>query len=163
MWNVIEPHMDRNEKSIQLPNVQDATRVRPQSSITTEGGFSGLGVFGNSQRWLQLTMEEIFEQDPRIAEILATVFSGVLLKENTQFIKNQLEAVRDPLGDTCSWISDEPLYRAWEDHQSSGILFIRGTQGLGKSVLAKYIIQRLGRVHQTAAVVYFFCQSVLKS
>jgi hypothetical protein len=157
--NAMEPHMDRNERSIQPLSAQDANLLLPQSNITAETGFSGLSPFGTNQRSLQLTMELLLEHYPVIAEILGTVYPLGPLKDNMELIKNQLEAVRDPLGDTCNWILDEPLYRAWED-QSIRILFIRGTEGLGKSVLTKYIIQRLRRIHQQTAVVYFFCQSV---
>jgi hypothetical protein len=54
-------------------------------------------------------------------------------------IAQHCSEVRDPEGETFSWIGSRRAYNLTESATSSGIFHITGRPGCGKSVLAKYI------------------------
>lgn len=46
--------------------------------------------------------------------------------------------IREP--GTCEWLLSHPSFLEWRSSSSSEILWLRGYPGVGKSVLAKYLI-----------------------
>ena len=44
---------------------------------------------------------------------------------------------------TCDWIFSKTEYRKWNDLRKNSIIFIQGGPGYGKSVLARFLVQRL--------------------
>ncbi|KAF2189398.1 hypothetical protein K469DRAFT_702043 [Zopfia rhizophila CBS 207.26] len=61
--------------------------------------------------------------------------------------------------DTCNWILTRKQYNDWVNNDSSGILWIYGIPGSGKSVLASSIVDRLSSKSSFVPLLYFFCSS----
>lgn len=64
-------------------------------------------------------------------------------------------AIVDAAEGTNEWIWSHPEYQEWES-ESSGILWIQGKPGSGKSVLAKTIQTRLGKETQDLVCSWFY-------
>jgi tetratricopeptide (TPR) repeat protein len=65
---------------------------------------------------------------------------------------------------SLQWARNMPEFRSWRmsdanDMESKErILWVRGTLGVGKSVMAGYFIDLLQHLHPTSTVAYFFCK-----
>ena len=67
--------------------------------------------------------------------------------------------INDAYPGTCQWILDQDRIKAWRSEPRSGLLFILGESGSGKSVLAKHISRHC---HETefAKTLSFYCRGV---
>lgn len=71
--------------------------------------------------------------------------------------------VNNPQQGTLQWFFRSPQFRLWRDAEKSSGLWIRGSPGQGKSVLAKAVLNHLDQYAQSepcvksAKVIYFFC------
>jgi len=72
---------------------------------------------------------------------------------NIQDTKHQLQA------GTCSWMSTDPIYDRWFHEHLSGILWLHGDAGKGKTNHAiRQVTELRNRVaNSTAILLYFFC------
>lgn len=59
-----------------------------------------------------------------------------------------LKKISEPSSNTCSWILTIVDFERWMSSVSERLLWLYGTTGSGKSVLAKYITKHLLKVHQ---------------
>jgi len=70
---------------------------------------------------------------------------------------------RDRIPETIRWITTLPEFEAWRtgDNQPPhyNSLWLKGHQGVGKSMLAAFIIEVLERSYPDSAVLYFFCRN----
>ncbi|PWW74073.1 hypothetical protein C7212DRAFT_359329 [Tuber magnatum] len=63
--------------------------------------------------------------------------------------------VRTPVEGTCTWVTEHPKYREWFENKTSGVLWLSGDPGCGKSVIASFLITHL-KAQTDATVCYFF-------
>ncbi|KAF2848626.1 hypothetical protein T440DRAFT_500299 [Plenodomus tracheiphilus IPT5] len=71
-----------------------------------------------------------------------------------------------PVQGTCSWILTHPAYMSWIAAEGSGILWVTGEPGCGKTMLSAYLVDHLrsGRVESVRPqVFFFFCDDRVKS
>ena len=64
--------------------------------------------------------------------------------------------------DTCNWIFDLEEYKNWRSSTESGLLWVSGVGGLGKSILMSTVIDRLQedfRDDNSCSTQYFFCSA----
>ncbi len=66
--------------------------------------------------------------------------------------------MRPSVAGTCDWILDEVQYQRWEESSVSSLLFEEGEEGVGKSVLAKFLVSHLRLKFKSASVAHFFCR-----
>lgn len=68
--------------------------------------------------------------------------------------------VDDPAPGTLRWFLREKQFLSWKDSNESSVLWIRGSAGQGKTVLAKFLLDHLERATFDSAskptVIYFF-------
>lgn len=68
--------------------------------------------------------------------------------------------VDEPAPGTLRWFLREEQFRSWKDSNESSILWIRGSAGQGKTVLAKFLLDHLERATSDSGskptVIYFF-------
>ncbi|EMD58218.1 hypothetical protein COCSADRAFT_155026, partial [Bipolaris sorokiniana ND90Pr] len=57
--------------------------------------------------------------------------------------------------DTCEWLSEDVGYQAWA-RGTSGLFWIKGDPGTGKSVLMKHSVKRIRERSPNDLVIYFF-------
>ena len=80
-------------------------------------------------------------------------------------VEGQLSSVRNQRGkDTLEWARNMSEFETWrrcdpKTDSKERILWIRGTLGVGKTIMAGYFIELLKCLHPTAIVAYFFCRS----
>src|SRR5579859_7354769 len=81
-------------------------------------------------------------------------------------VEAQLYNVRARRGkNTLQWARNMPEFRVWrmsdpnDTSSKERILWVRGTLGVGKSIMAGYFIDLLQQLHPTSTVAYFFCKS----
>ena len=81
-------------------------------------------------------------------------------------VEAQLYNVRARRGrNTLQWARNMPEFRVWrmsdpnDTASKERILWVRGTLGVGKSIMAGYFIELLQQLHPTSTVAYFFCKS----
>jgi len=69
--------------------------------------------------------------------------------------------VENPASGTFQWFENEDVFRSWVLEEKSSFLWIRGSPGQGKTVLSKFLLQRLQarNAHQPKDYmnIYFFC------
>nr|AFB35598.1 NACHT-ANK domain protein transcript variant 5 [Tuber melanosporum] len=65
------------------------------------------------------------------------------------------DRVREPVEGTCTWVTEHSRYKDWLGKKSSGLLWLSGDPGCGKSVIASFLINHL-KIHTNAVVCYFF-------
>ncbi|KAJ5692301.1 hypothetical protein N7462_001724 [Penicillium macrosclerotiorum] len=66
---------------------------------------------------------------------------------------------------TCSWVIDNPSFLEWRDGKTSNAFWLHGYPGLGKSVVAKFVLETLSEYASSGQftgsskplVCYFFC------
>ena len=61
--------------------------------------------------------------------------------------------IERPVGDTCTWIYDEPKYEQWEENPNT-LLWIKGKPGSGKSTLMKSLFMNRRGPAPNPEVVY---------
>jgi hypothetical protein len=54
---------------------------------------------------------------------------------------------------TCEWVLNTPEFRSWSQDKSTTLLYVVGCPGVGKTVLAKFLIGYLAEER----TIYFFC------
>lgn len=94
---------------------------------------------------VKLLQEEHGRVPFHIARNLPTLTRSTACLESLAFpeqLWRQDEIVQARLSGTCDWIMKHPQYLSWLQ-QSSGVLWIQGTPGAGKSTVMKYIAQDL--------------------
>jgi ankyrin repeat domain-containing protein 50 len=62
----------------------------------------------------------------------------------------------DRVPGTCNWFISHELFRSWEEHKSSSMLWVSADPGCGKSVLAKYLVDSILRTTESRTLCYFF-------
>lgn len=64
------------------------------------------------------------------------------------------------IGGTCEWFLGHSDFLSWRESRMSNLLWLSADPGCGKSVLAKYLVDRRGEVltvhHETPTICYFF-------
>ena len=101
-----------------------------------------------------------FASSSEVEKILNIVMSGLDTKLVSKILSHQLKNIRPPVQGTCDWILNEELYKNWESGSNDSILFVKGQEGVGKSVLARFIIERLNYTYKSASVIHFFTRNV---
>lgn len=65
-----------------------------------------------------------------------------------------------PVQGTCSWILTNPKYISWIESEETGLLWVTGEPGCGKTMLSLYLTDHLtlnSAVPPCSEVFYFFC------
>lgn len=162
--NIIKTLIDKSSntksKMLHIPHPHMANVVEVHENSTIKTRLRASKTLTSNDRVLHRTVEEILQDNPMINEVLGVVYAGIAGVDNTNMINNSLKDVQEPFPNTCDWILEEDLYKEWEGQNLAGILFIRGMGGMGKSVLAKFIIKRLQETQPKTVLAYFFCQAV---
>ena len=67
--------------------------------------------------------------------------------------------ISEPCSDTGEWFLSDDRFKSWRDTPESSLLWVKGSPGQGKSVLAKIALRNLeARVPGgDSVVIYFFC------
>lgn len=77
-------------------------------------------------------------------------------------VEGQLSSVRKQRGkDTLQWARNMREFQTWREcsiDSKERILWIRGTLGVGKTIMAGYFIELLKCMYPDAVVLYFFCR-----
>ncbi|PWW75705.1 hypothetical protein C7212DRAFT_357813 [Tuber magnatum] len=63
--------------------------------------------------------------------------------------------VQEPVEGTCAWVTKHPSYNDWLEKKTSGLLWLSGDPGCGKSVIASFLVTHL-KTPKDARVCYFF-------
>jgi len=69
---------------------------------------------------------------------------------------------KDRTPDTCGWLQKKDVFELWRNDATSGVLWVSGIPGSGKSILGSYIVDQLRlKTEETDAtrLVFFFCSS----
>lgn len=56
---------------------------------------------------------------------------------------------------TCKWFIEHPLFNNWRDNKQSNVLWVSADPGCGKSVLARYLIDKV-LLSDSKTICYFF-------
>ena len=76
--------------------------------------------------------------------------------------KKRIEASKDILlEDCCTWIFQDPDFLDWSNNRDTGLLWIKGDPGKGKTMMMIALIDKLSKDLERGSCVlsYFFCQS----
>lgn len=74
--------------------------------------------------------------------------------------KKRILAFKGPLlPGSFDWILDHAEFKRWRDTQDSGVFWIKGDPGKGKTMLLCGIIEDFETTSQNANLAYFFCQA----
>jgi hypothetical protein len=64
---------------------------------------------------------------------------------------------RDRIEGTCEWFLRHPHFKEWHERNASGLLWVSGDPGCGKSVLSKYLVdEKLRKTDVQSTCFYFF-------
>ncbi|PWW75226.1 NACHT-ANK domain protein transcript variant 3 [Tuber magnatum] len=66
--------------------------------------------------------------------------------------EEQRKRVREAVEGTCT---EHPRYKDWLETKTSGLLWLSGDPGCGKSVIASFLVKHL-KTHSNATICYFF-------
>ena len=74
-------------------------------------------------------------------------------------VQAQLEEIQNQRKEnTLDWVREMPEFQQWQDSVGR-VLWIRGSAGVGKSVIAGFLINHLQVSYPSSVVGYFFCKS----
>lgn len=79
-------------------------------------------------------------------------------RENEKELRKNL---RHQASSPPSWIIDLPEYNTWLEvniSERAKLLWLSGTTGFGKSVIAAYFVNELTKTFKSKAVTFFFCK-----
>jgi Cdc6-like AAA superfamily ATPase len=82
---------------------------------------------------------------------------SLLYSSNLADYKAQLPV---PVQGTCSWILSDPQYVSWIKSEETGLLWVTGEPGSGKTMLSVYLTEHLtfsSNASSHSHVFYFFC------
>jgi hypothetical protein len=131
-------------------------RTNYEMILTAQGGRTlGFDSVDN-----QSSLLSRFASSSEVEKILNVVMSGLDTKLVSKILSHQLKNIRPAVPGTCDWIISENLYKSWESGNNDSILFVEGQEGVGKSVLTRFIIERLNHTYETASVVHFFTRNI---
>ena len=83
--------------------------------------------------------------------------------------RHQIDNIEVSSLNTCTWILENASFRNWKDEDTDSILFVRGGPGVGKSVLAKYLVHEIQKDckgnerHERPLKVAQDCKSIVVS
>ncbi|KOC12912.1 ankyrin repeat-containing protein [Aspergillus flavus AF70] len=80
----------------------------------------------------------------------------VLKRLNVSKYRDQKDRNPVRVRGTCDWFVTHPTFRAWQETQTSQMLWVTADPGCGKSVLAKYLVDSVLTSHAGRKVGYFF-------
>ncbi|KAL2863747.1 ankyrin repeat-containing domain protein [Aspergillus lucknowensis] len=64
---------------------------------------------------------------------------------------------------TGKWLFDNDRYKRWDSSHDTGLLWIKGTAGTGKSVIAAQLIRTLQESEASTPVLFFFFRHIIQS
>ncbi|RPA92064.1 hypothetical protein L873DRAFT_1794466 [Choiromyces venosus 120613-1] len=73
----------------------------------------------------------------------------------TSQYESHRDRVPEPVEGTCTWVTEHPKYKDWWEKETSGLLWLSGDPGCGKSVTASFLVTYL-KNQPNAIVCYFF-------
>jgi len=82
---------------------------------------------------------------------------SLLYSTGLEDYRNQLPK---PVEGTCSWILNDPQYMSWLTSNETGLLWVTGEPGCGKTMLSLYLTEHLAIESPSSSgpeVFYFFC------
>ncbi|KAB8276172.1 hypothetical protein BDV30DRAFT_224554 [Aspergillus minisclerotigenes] len=85
-------------------------------------------------------------------DLLCTVYSRLNVSNYVDHKDRNPVRVRG----TCDWFVTNPKFKAWQETQTSQMLWVTADPGCGKSVLAKYLADSVLTSHADRTVGYFF-------
>lgn len=68
----------------------------------------------------------------------------------------RLRVSRPQLG-TCSWLMEQQAIKNWISNDGSNLIWLCGHPGFGKSVLARYLVDKLSEETDSSMTIFFFC------
>lgn len=76
------------------------------------------------------------------------------------------DAIDRPAEETCRWFLQHPLYLNWLNQPRSGLLWVTGDPGCGKTVLTSFLIDAVrasaAQINTPTAVCFFFCDEKIE-
>lgn len=92
------------------------------------------------------------EEDRRTIE---ETFSSKFQRRNAHYYRKG--RYQDPARKTGEWLVVHPVFKKWVENEDSGILWVTGDPGQGKSVLSKYVLDHvLAKSFSTVTASFFF-------
>ncbi|KAI0849693.1 hypothetical protein F5Y00DRAFT_48651 [Daldinia vernicosa] len=70
--------------------------------------------------------------------------------------------IPERLSGTCAWFTDHPQFHDWRDSTTPSMLWVSADPGCGKSVLARYLADKVLASTDTRTTCYFFFKEDLK-
>lgn len=131
-------------KHVPRPSIQEAPApviLEASAANFTPGGFSSKqrnNPAGKS--FPDSTRPEL--DGPSRADANAWVEDTITYLEYHQD-KRRINYVDDEVDETCDWIFGKTEFQKWNTSLTDSVMFIQGGPGLGKSVLAKFLVKRL--------------------
>ncbi|GMG13698.1 unnamed protein product [Aspergillus oryzae] len=97
-----------------------------------------------------------FYQNTQNERSLQSRQMDVLKRLNVSKYRDQKDRNPVRVRGTCEWFVTHPTFRAWQETQTSQILWVTADPGCGKSVLAKYLADSVLTSYAGRTVGYFF-------
>ncbi|RMZ48479.1 ankyrin repeat-containing protein [Aspergillus flavus] len=97
-----------------------------------------------------------FYQNTQNERSLQSRQMDVLKRLNVSKYRDQKDRNPVRVRGTCDWFVTHPTFRAWQETQTSQMLWVTADPGCGKSVLAKYLADSVLTSHAGRTVGYFF-------
>ncbi|QMW33392.1 hypothetical protein G4B84_008823 [Aspergillus flavus NRRL3357] len=97
-----------------------------------------------------------FPQNTQNERPLQSRQMDVLKRLNVSKYRDQKDRNPVRVRGTCDWFVTHPTFRAWQETQTSQMLWVTADPGCGKSVLAKYLADSVLTSHAGRIVGYFF-------
>ncbi|KAG8157059.1 hypothetical protein KVR01_013049 [Diaporthe batatas] len=101
---------------------------------------------------------QILPESPEVIQMLRAWLKPTLYDfESSEYRKHLSCHVRG----TGDWLKTDISYKDWLQSEDTGLLWIKGIPGSGKSVLASSIIRELSANDQGSPVLYFFFRQII--
>lgn len=65
--------------------------------------------------------------------------------------------VSQPQPGTCSWLMEQKFIKKWISSDETNLIWLCGHAGFGKSVLARYLVDKLSERTDSSMTIFFFC------
>ncbi|KAJ2903894.1 ankyrin repeat protein [Zalerion maritima] len=144
-----------------------AVLERQKTSLGNEINLAGLNVGISHQNQLASVEQKITRKLDRLTMANNTDFEKCMrdiFVTDPNEDRDRLLSAKGPIAEgTCAWIEESDAYKNWLETESSGLLWISGGPGMGKTMLSIHLSQHIEKHAKakdpTGLVAFFFCDN----
>ncbi|KAI1416756.1 hypothetical protein F5Y13DRAFT_204139 [Hypoxylon sp. FL1857] len=157
-WGTHDKIVPKESARLNLPGERE-------NIVLLKADHSGVCKFGSDQTdqdnlWLvRSNIRDLYEEAKEAPQVGSTTgghISEILKQLDVLPYRDRKDMNPERIEGTCVWFTDHELFRNWQKSKTSSVLWVSADPGCGKSVLARYLVDKVLPSTDTRTTCYFF-------